>query len=199
MENSYYNTSSTRILIVEDNSIDAELIRLEVLKFNSESVIEMADNFKDFERSYKVFKPHIILCDFDLKRHNAFDVLDVLSNDNFKTPCVIITGVINDEETVAKLILNGAVGFIQKKDITHIRLELKRILIELDTSFSSNFNIVESKLRLIHRIKTIQANFYKLAMEMPSLMSFNEEFNENMEDLTNELESWFKNLPLKKK
>ncbi len=189
---------SARILIIEDNHADAKLIEHETIKFNSSVITRIINSLDDLIISISEFSPNIILSDFDLRSFNAFDVLNIIENSDQNIPCVIVTGVINDEETVARLVLKGAVGFIQKKNMSHLKEKLHQVLVELDNSFSTNFEIFESKLELLHRIRKIQFDFNQIVLNLPELSEFNTDFSENMEDIIVEIEGLYKKLPLLK-
>ncbi len=189
---------SARILIIEDNDIDAKLIERETIKFNSSVVVKIVKSLDDLISAISTFKPNVILSDFDMRTYNAFDVLNIIENSGLNIPCVIVTGIINDEETVARLILKGAVGFIQKKNMFHLKQKLHQVLVELDNSFSTNFEIFENKLQLLHRIRKVHFDLDQMAQKLPELSEFNAEFNNNIEDIITEIESLYKKLPLLK-
>ncbi len=187
-----------RILIIEDVDTDAQLLKLEVLKYDPEMEIMISNSMEGLSELLLSFDPNVILSDFDLKTFNAFDVLELLAKLDLNIPCIIVTGVINDEEIVAKLILKGAIGFIQKKDLSHIRSSLHRVLSDLNTSFTSNFDTYEQKLRLLFKLKEMQFNFNKLAMDIPEISGIQQEFMEFTDQMMKEIEGSYSKLPLLK-
>ena len=185
-----------RILIIEDIVSDAKLLELEVLKYNPDFVIKITDSLEQMKKELNEFKPNVILSDFDLKYFNAFHILRHLKNSKLNIPCIVVTGVINDEETVAQLILEGAVGFIQKKDLSHIRTSLKRVFDSVNSSFDTNFDIYESKLKLLFKIREMQCNFNNLAIDTPEIARLNEDFIQFTEQMIVEIKSSYTSLPL---
>ncbi len=188
-----------KILIVEDVPTDAKFLELEVLKYNADADIQVTNSIEGLKASLNDFRPNVILSDFDLRSFTAFEVLEILKNHTTSIPCIIVTGVINDEETVARLVLNGAVGFIQKKDLSHIRLSLRRVLENLDHSFSSNFETYEGKLKMLFKLREMQFDLKRLSLDLPELGEFQGEFSTFAEEMMIDIQKSYEGLPLLKR
>lgn len=64
-------TEPLRILTLEDNPTDAELIRFELEDAGLVATIKVVMNEQDFIRGLDEFSPDLILSDYDLPRYNG--------------------------------------------------------------------------------------------------------------------------------
>lgn len=60
-----------RILLLEDNRTDAELIEYELREFRSDLVLKRVETEEGYVKELLGFSPDLILSDYDLPRYNG--------------------------------------------------------------------------------------------------------------------------------
>jgi len=124
-----------KILLVEDNPLDAELAIREIKKGGSEFIIKVVDAMEEVNRALGDFYPDLIITDFCLAGFDGMNVLDLARKKDQLMPVIIITGSIN-EETAVNCIKAGAQDYILKENLMRLpfaiddALEMHRIIIE---------------------------------------------------------------------
>lgn len=108
-------TTPLRILLVEDNEVDVELIIHHINKIVEIPHIKVVDNLEDCEKQLQNFVPDVVLSDYNLPTCNGLEVLELTKSTDDSIPFIFLTGAIEDEELAANTILSGASGFILKK------------------------------------------------------------------------------------
>lgn len=169
-----------QILMVEDNPSDSTLIKREISKIAENATISVCNNLRDFKLALSNLKPDLILSDYNLPTCTGLDVLELAQEVAPSVTFIFITGTINDEELAADTILNGASGYILKKNIStlHKRIEpyLKAISNNGPYINPVRKRILESK-KLVSDIELFLENFSR------ENMSHRDGMNKIQEDL----------------
>jgi DNA-binding NarL/FixJ family response regulator len=92
-----------RILLLEDNEDDAELIRHELRRSGMASITDRVDSEEAFAVALREFEPHVVLSDHSLTQFDAQSALAMLRKMRPTTPLIIVTGYPNSDKTVACL------------------------------------------------------------------------------------------------
>ncbi len=102
-----------RILILEDNPADAELIQFELQEagftFNSKTVVTE----KDFVHELQEFSPDLILSDYDLPAYNGSLALAEAIKRRPDTPFILVTGAIVEDRAI-QILTQGAKDYVLK-------------------------------------------------------------------------------------
>lgn len=114
-----------RILIVEDNELDRELVTRELKKSGEPYLVSSADDRPSFYRELRTFAPDMILCDFSLPGFDAFEVLEVVGRETPDTPVIIVTGTLTDV-TAVECLKRGAMDYVLKDKILRLVPAMKR-------------------------------------------------------------------------
>lgn len=103
---------SFSILLVEDRIEDAELIRSEL---TNAGILFTATRIETKEQFTKeILKPYdLILADYSLPQFSAMEALELLKAQKIQTPCIIVTGSM-DEETAVECMKSGAADYVLK-------------------------------------------------------------------------------------
>ncbi|SCY35633.1 CheY chemotaxis protein or a CheY-like REC (receiver) domain [Nonlabens sp. Hel1_33_55] len=121
-----------KILVVEDNFTDVALIQRQIRKCIQDPEIVVSDKIIQTRHAMKTFIPDVVFTDFQLVGFTGLEVIENVQEIYPNIPIIVITGTLNDEELAAKVVMQGASGFLLKKNMSklHERLEpmLKRIL-----------------------------------------------------------------------
>lgn len=112
-------TEELRILLLEDVSDDAELIKRELRKGNIAFTSRRVYTSKEYLRELEDFSPHIVISDFTLGEFNALDALALLQQHRPELPFILVTGSQSEEVAVA-CIKDGADDYILKSSLTRL-------------------------------------------------------------------------------
>ena len=96
-------TKKINILMVEDSITDASLIQRQINKCVEDTEIRLVDDLLKFRHALKTFVPDFVISDYQLVGFNALDVINDLNIIYPKTPVIIITGTLNNEELALSL------------------------------------------------------------------------------------------------
>ncbi len=146
-----------KILIVEDNLLDSELIEnlLKKEKLHFESLV--VSNREMFLIALGQFHPNIILADNSLPQFSAMEALNLLKNLGYIIPFIMVTGTV-PEEFATGIIKAGADDYILKDRLSRlpaaIDSALKRHKAEIDKKMAvDDLRRSEEKYRtLIERV-----------------------------------------------
>jgi len=116
-----------KILILEDNSADAELMVRELKKADLYIEVEITEIEKDFVNLIKTFKPDVILSDYMLPTFDGMEALAIVKELSPDTPFIIVTGSLN-EETAAECIKKGAWDYVIKQHLVRLAPAVKAAL-----------------------------------------------------------------------
>lgn len=102
------------ILHLEDNRLDAGLIKNLLSRHDYLKTYTLVECRKDFIEAFIGQVPDILISDINLPEFNGFDALEWITHKYPLIPVIIVTGSI-DEETAAKTIQLGAWDYVVKE------------------------------------------------------------------------------------
>jgi len=102
-----------RVLILEDNPQDAELMAAMLRQAGYSLTLQVTDSRGQFEQQLQHGEHDVILADYKLGGWNAMDALQVLREVGKDIPCVVVTGSLGDEAAV-ECIKQGAADYVLK-------------------------------------------------------------------------------------
>ena len=129
------NAATMRVLIVEDNADDAELMTRELQRAGLAFTSQHVQNEAALRDALRSFMPDVVLSDHALPQFTALEALRVVRAEAADTPVIIVTGSLN-EETAAEYIKAGAVDYVVKHRLQRLgpavrqALALRRALAE---------------------------------------------------------------------
>src|ERR1017187_3215088 len=118
-------SSLLRVLILEDNPLDAKLLE----GGGARVEFEVTDSVEVFQESMERADYDVILADFNLRGWTAFDALDILKHSGRDIPLIVSTGSLGDE-AAAECIKRGAADFILKDRPARLPAAVQRALEE---------------------------------------------------------------------
>jgi DNA-binding NarL/FixJ family response regulator len=159
-----------RVLMLEDNAADAELIRHELLRSGLATVTERVDTEDTFASAIRDFAPDVVLSDHSLGSFDAQSALSLLRSIRPTTPLILVTGSINSETTVA-CIRAGVEDLVMKENLTPLAasitkaVQLRRPLdkltprqIEVLRMVAEGHRTREIAVRLKLSVKTVESH-----------------------------------------
>jgi signal transduction histidine kinase len=119
--------ATLKILIVEDNPSDVDLLHHQLLKSGLIYTSEVVQTSRDFESALHLFVPEIILSDYSLPSFDASSAFKIQKKIAPSTPFIIVSGIIGDENAV-ELIKLGVTDYVSKDKLFSLPQKIARAL-----------------------------------------------------------------------
>jgi two-component system, NarL family, sensor histidine kinase UhpB len=119
--------AEVRILLVEDNPSDAELIEHELVTGNFSYTTRLAETEDAFIDELMNFTPQVILADFSLPQFSALRALELLNELHLSTPLILVTGS-QSEEAAVECLKRGAEDYILKESLKRLPSAILHVL-----------------------------------------------------------------------
>jgi len=120
-------SSKIRVLILEDEQFDVELIKRQLSKGGLDFESINVDNRVDFIRQLEEYQPNIVLADYKLPQFTGMDALEIVKQNRSEMPFVIVTGSIGEDAAV-ECLKAGAWDYIIKERILRLAPAVKSAL-----------------------------------------------------------------------
>lgn len=133
-----------KILIIEDNQHDANLLIRELKKSGFCFTFEIVQTRATFEHALEHFKPDLILSDYSLPSFDAATAFRIKQNKFPHIPFIIVSGIIGEENAV-ELIKNGVTDYASKDKLFSLILKINRAL--TDAEERKEKEIIAEKLK----------------------------------------------------
>lgn len=163
--------ANLKILVLEDNKNDADLLHRELKKSGLSFISETVQTREEFENALHNFSPDIILSDYSLPSFDAVTAFDIKQNKWPHIPFIIVSGIIGEENAV-ELIKNGVTDYALKDKLFTLSPKISRAI--KDTEERKEKLIIAEKLK-------IQAAELKIANQ--ELIQQNQEKEKQAADL----------------
>jgi len=115
-------------MLVEDSAADAELLAMGLQAAGFEPEWTRVDNERDFCAGLNS-SLQIIFSDFSMPNFSADRVLQLLREEKFTAPCIIVSGTIGEEQ-VAEMLKSGATDYVLKDRLDRVSFVVQRALRE---------------------------------------------------------------------
>lgn len=120
--------SELRVLIVEDNPDDADLLRIRLAQAGFEIVDECVETESGYLRALDK-NPGIIFSDYSLPQFSGLRALEILKESRKDIPFILISGTVGEEVAVESMRL-GATDYMLKDNTVRLASAVKRALTE---------------------------------------------------------------------
>ncbi|MDD1743217.1 MAG: response regulator, partial [Methanomassiliicoccales archaeon] len=118
-----------KLLVLEDNPSDFELMKRELKKGSQSHVIEWAQGKADFEWALEKERPDLILLDYNLPGFGGLAGLRLARSRYPDVPAIIVSGAIGEEVAIEAL-KAGATDYVLKQRLERLRPVVERALEE---------------------------------------------------------------------
>lgn len=108
-----------KILMLEDSSSDAALIKNELKKAGIDFTYVVVDKREEFIQALQDFSPNLILSDHSLPQFNSLEALHICQDHKYADPFILVTGAVSEEFAV-KIIKEGADDYILKDNLSRL-------------------------------------------------------------------------------
>jgi PAS domain S-box-containing protein len=117
-----------RILILEDNASDAELVRRELRKTGLDFTAQVTPDKASYLQALDTPAPDLILADYSLPGFDGLTALSLARQRFGDLPVVIVSGAIG-EETAIEALKAGATDYVLKQRLSRLGPVVKRALL----------------------------------------------------------------------
>jgi signal transduction histidine kinase len=124
--------SELRVLHVEDNNLDAELVARALKKGGFSISVSVVQTEQEFERELHVQLPDIVLADYNLPQWKGMDALNILLREGLDIPLILVSGALGDL-TAVDCIKRGATDYVLKDGLVRLPEAIRRALQERDS------------------------------------------------------------------
>ena len=120
-----------KILILEDNANDAELIEHSLRSAGISFSAIRTETKELFEKTLNDFHPDLILSDYNLPAYNGRTALEFVVTTSPDTPVIMVTGALGEEAAV-ELLKAGAKDYVLKDKLARLPYAIERTLAEAE-------------------------------------------------------------------
>lgn len=117
-----------RILIVEDNQDDVDLLKLHLRKLDMAFTLDVVDQQAAYQNYLKDHPPDLIICDYNLPGFTGIEALEYVRKQLAGLPFILVSGYIGEEKAMDAM-QKGASDYILKDNLERIALAVKREII----------------------------------------------------------------------
>ncbi len=118
-----------RILLVEDDAVDAELAAEELRDGGIDFEMSTVDSEAAFRVALENFNPDLVLSDLSLPGFNGYKALEILREKSPGIPFILMSGTIGEDVAVESL-RRGATDYILKNNMTRLASAVLRAVRE---------------------------------------------------------------------
>jgi PAS domain S-box-containing protein len=116
-------------LLVEDDPVDAELVRSELRRAGFDFTFATVQTAEEFTREVRKLCPDIVLADYSLPRWSGMEALEILVREGLNVPLILVSGMLG-EETAVDCIKQGATDYVLKRALARLPVAIRRALQE---------------------------------------------------------------------
>ncbi|MEO8778528.1 MAG: response regulator [Rhodanobacter sp.] len=125
-----------RVLQVEDNELDAELVLAELDADDIHHEVRVVEDQAGYLAALDEFKPNIVLSDLSLPGFSGQHALELLRERDEDLPFIFVSATLGEEAAVEAL-RNGATDYILKQNPARLASAVRRALAEVDARRSN--------------------------------------------------------------
>ncbi|HEX3822625.1 MAG TPA: ATP-binding protein [Candidatus Sulfotelmatobacter sp.] len=118
-----------RLVVVEDNSSDVELVKHALKKGGFEAVCDVVQTAEDFRNVVRKNGYEIVLADYSLPLWNGLETLQILRQEGLDIPVIVVSGALGDTRAV-ECIKQGAADYVLKDHLLRVPDVVRRALRE---------------------------------------------------------------------
>ncbi len=118
-----------KILLLEDNRADADLILRQLKKSGMVFLSKIVETRKMYEEALDAFSPDIVLSDYSLPAFDGASAFRILKSREFPVPFIVVSGTIGEENAV-KLIKEGVTDYASKSNLAVLPQKVIRAINE---------------------------------------------------------------------
>jgi signal transduction histidine kinase len=118
-----------RVLLLEDNPADCELVLHELRHGGFDVASSVVRTPEEFRQQVKETVPDIVLADYNLGEWRGMEALEILRREGLDIPLILVSGVLGDVKAV-ECIKRGATDYVLKDSLARLPESVRRALQE---------------------------------------------------------------------
>src|SRR5687767_8859433 len=123
--------SSMRILYLEDNPVDVELLQAVIEKDGLKCEIKVVDSREDYLAELEASGYALILADYQLPSFDGMAALEIAREKNPDLPFIFVSGAMG-EEIATESLKRGATDYVLKERLARLPGSMRRALVEAE-------------------------------------------------------------------
>jgi diguanylate cyclase (GGDEF)-like protein/PAS domain S-box-containing protein len=125
--NGFCKNQVIKVLMIENSTLDAELIMAKLSKAGYVVDLSLVDNARDMKKLLSEKNWDVVICEYFLTGFNPFEALKILKKLEVDIPFIVISGKIG-EENVVQLMKEGCHDCVMKNNISKLPSVITREL-----------------------------------------------------------------------
>jgi signal transduction histidine kinase len=118
-----------RVLLVEDNALDAALVVRALHKDGFDVIADVVQDEAAFTKALRARPPEVVLADYNLPNWKGMEALNALRKEGLDIPMVLVSGALGDV-TAVECIRQGATDYVLKDGLARLPEVIRRALRE---------------------------------------------------------------------
>jgi len=135
-----------KILILEDNQSDADLLKRELKKNGLNFTCSIVQTRETFLDALNNFAPDVILSDYSLPAFDGLSAFNIANSYSPNIPFIIVSGILGDERAV-ELIKTGVTDYVLKDKLFSLTPKITRALKEAEERKKKTLADAELKIQ----------------------------------------------------
>ncbi len=127
--NSGANKAKLRVLLVEDDSADLDLILRELRKSEFDVTSDVVQTAEEFRQRVKTVCPDVVLADYNLGQWRGTEALEILRAESLDIPLILVSGTLGDM-TAVECIKQGVTDYVLKDSLARLPVAVRGALKE---------------------------------------------------------------------
>ena len=119
-----------RILFVEDNPLDVEIVRLQLERDGLQFEWRVATSEATLRSTLREFEPDVVLCDYSMPGYSGRDAMKLIHRIDARTPVLVLSGSIT-EDVAVECLKTGAADCLAKHALPRVAPAVRRALNEV--------------------------------------------------------------------
>lgn len=119
----------TRILLLEDSEIDAELAITHLAKAETNSIVQRVATRDEFIKELSTGNYDVVLADYSLPDFDGLSALDMVRERCAEMPFIFVSGVVGEEFAINAL-RRGATDYVMKRGLSRLPAAVDRAVAE---------------------------------------------------------------------
>ncbi len=116
---------SLRVLLVEDNPADRDLILRELGRGEFEIIGDVVETAEAFRQRVRTNCPDVVLADYNLGQWRGTEALEILRHEGLDIPLILVSGALG-EVTAVECIKQGVTDYVLKDSLARLSVALAR-------------------------------------------------------------------------